>query len=237
MIIYKITNLVNGKLYIGQTTQDLQTRWYKHCHSSSGCVALHNAIKRYGKDNFSVEVIDRATNRSELNDKEKYWIGQYNSISPNGYNLTTGGNDCNYSLQSRKKMSDSIKQHWKSTPFPTSKPVFQFSLDGELLRKWESATKAAESLNLSQPDIMRCCIKQEHYKSVGGFLWSYSEDKPDDYVRLGNGLKQKVQCVETGEVFNSISEAATITGILRQNISKCCRGVQKSAGGYVWKYA
>ena len=85
---------------------------------------------------------------------------------------------------------------------------------------------------------MRCCTKQEHYKSVGGFLWSYSEDKPDDYIRLGNGLKQKVQCVETGEVYGSIREAVRMKYGGNEN---CRRHIQESikygwkVKGYSWK--
>ena len=237
MIIYKITNKVNGKSYIGQTTNSLLIRWYKHTHKSSRCLAIHSAIEKYGKDNFTIETIDTASTKEELNEKEKYWIEFFNTISPNGYNLKTGGNNCTYTEESLKRMSDGIKKHWKNTPFPTSKPVFQFTLDGSLVREWSSATTAASTLGISQPEIFRCCEKQNHHKSAGGFMWSYLKDECLKYEKLGNGLKQKVQCVETGEVFNSISEAATITGILRQNISKCCRGVQKSAGGYVWKYA
>ena len=105
MIIYKITNQVNGKVYIGQTTLSLERRWYTHCHKSSGCVALHNAIKKHGVENFTVEQIDTAMGKPELDLKEKFWIKHYNSLVPNGYNLKTGGNTPVYSDESRKRMS------------------------------------------------------------------------------------------------------------------------------------
>ena len=94
MIVYKVTNRINGKVYIGQTVQTLEQRWKQHCCKSSGCKALHLAIEKYGSENFTVEQIDVACDREELNQKEQYWIQHYNSLSPNGYNLTAGGDGC-----------------------------------------------------------------------------------------------------------------------------------------------
>lgn len=236
MLIYKITNILNGKCYVGQTISKLEQRWYKHCHKSSGCLALHNAIKLYGKENFTIEQIDTATNQDELNVKEKYWIEYFNCISPNGYNLKSGGKDCEYTNESIAKMKASLKKVWENKVSPSAIPIYQFDLSGQFIKQWSSATKAAETLKLSQPDIHRCCSNTPHYKSVGGYIWSYSQEPPMKYERLGNGLKAKVLCIETGETYNSIAEAELITKIKRQNISKCCRGVQKTAGGYHWRY-
>lgn len=105
MIIYKVTNKTNGMVYIGQTTAPLHKRWYQHCHRSSGCRYLHHAILAYGADNFTVEQIDTACNRVELNEKERFWIQHHNCIAPNGYNLKSGGNAPIYSKISRQRMS------------------------------------------------------------------------------------------------------------------------------------
>ena len=53
-IIYKITNRINGKVYIGQTRMSLNVRWWHHCNRKD-CPALHHAIKKYGAENFTVE--------------------------------------------------------------------------------------------------------------------------------------------------------------------------------------
>ena len=105
MIIYKITNKITGKCYIGQTIQSLQRRWYKHCHDNR-CPALRDAIKKYGQDNFTIEVIDTATTIDELNEKEIYWISFYNSLVPNGYNLQTGGKNSRCAESTKKKLSE-----------------------------------------------------------------------------------------------------------------------------------
>ena len=93
--IYKITNTINGKFYIGQTIQNVKERFYQHCATKCSKavsnMAIHRAIKKYGKSNFTVEVIEEIDS-TNLNDRERYWIKYYNSYN-NGYNSTKGGQD------------------------------------------------------------------------------------------------------------------------------------------------
>ena len=93
--IYKITNTINGKSYIGQTIQNVKERFYQHCATKCSKavsnMAIHRAIKKYGKSNFTVEVIEEIDS-ANLNDSERYWIKYYNSYN-NGYNSTKGGQD------------------------------------------------------------------------------------------------------------------------------------------------
>lgn len=99
--IYKITNDVNGKVYIGQTHGTVESRWKAHLNAAKhhskrhGCPYLINAINYYGVEHFSVVEIEKC-NDEDLNDRERYWISYYQSyIEDNGYNLTLGG-DCGY---------------------------------------------------------------------------------------------------------------------------------------------
>lgn len=62
--IYKITNLINGKVYIGQTTQPIEKRFKSHCYKD-GCTKLYNAMKKYGKSNFSIELLESKELNSE----------------------------------------------------------------------------------------------------------------------------------------------------------------------------
>ena len=93
--IYKITNTINGKYYIGQTIQNVKERFYQHCATKCSKavsnMAIHRAIKKYGKSNFTVEVIEEVES-TNLNDRERYWIRYYDSYN-NGYNSTEGGQD------------------------------------------------------------------------------------------------------------------------------------------------
>ena len=94
--IYKITNLQNNKIYIGKTTTCIQERFSKHIYEANtpntkGCMfILHKAFRKYGINNFNIEQIEEIDN-SLLNDREIYWINFYNSMIPNGYNMTFGG--------------------------------------------------------------------------------------------------------------------------------------------------
>lgn len=89
-IIYKRTNLINNKIYIGQTIGEPDTRW---CAEDRSSQLIGKKVREYGKENFKNEVIDFANSKEELNEKEKYWIKYYNSSDSNfGYNRTKGGN-------------------------------------------------------------------------------------------------------------------------------------------------
>lgn len=87
-IIYKITNKVNGKSYIGQTRYTLEFRWRQHIHKKDNTY-FHNAIHKYGVENFSQEILEEC-DVNDLNSKEIFYIAKYDTFN-NGYNLTIGG--------------------------------------------------------------------------------------------------------------------------------------------------
>lgn len=93
MIIYKITNQINGKIYIGLTTESLQKRWRSHKISSRNKnTHLYTAMRKYGIENFAIEVIDETDSFEELGRLERFYIDKYHSQDPNyGYNVTAGG--------------------------------------------------------------------------------------------------------------------------------------------------
>ena len=91
--IYKITNNINGKVYIGQTIKSVQKRFTQHKNNSNKSyfsqIALYKAFNKYGIDNFSYEEVEEISN-DKLDEREKYWIEYYNSYF-DGYNSTLGG--------------------------------------------------------------------------------------------------------------------------------------------------
>ena len=110
MTIYKITNTINGKVYIGQTVNNVQQRWKEHCKPSRASVSVISlAIQKYGKDSFVFEVIDTADSLEELNVKEQTYITSFSCVSPNGYNLNSGGNNYVDSEETRKKKGNARK--------------------------------------------------------------------------------------------------------------------------------
>lgn len=96
--IYKITNLVNSGVYIGQTSKSITERFSDHVTVSNNYVDgtdgyshLYRAMKKYGVDNFIVEEIDSGNSKEELNEKERYWIAYYRSQDVICYNIADGG--------------------------------------------------------------------------------------------------------------------------------------------------
>ena len=93
MIIYKITNIKNNKVYIGQTIRPMKDRFNRHINDAlNNVIDTHfaRAIRKYGKESFIIEQIDTANSQQELNIKEQMWIREYDSINK-GYRDTING--------------------------------------------------------------------------------------------------------------------------------------------------
>ena len=94
MRVYKITNKQNGKLYIGQTKMELYRRFGSHLREAKyggSTSIIHNAIRKYGKDAFEIELLQECQSFEELDEAERRWIAELNTIAPNGYNIEVGG--------------------------------------------------------------------------------------------------------------------------------------------------
>lgn len=95
--IYKITNDINQKVYIGKTEKTVEIRFAEHCRESkkerSKNRPLYRAMNKYGLEHFSVETIEETDNPEE---REQFWIQYYNSYGKNGYNATAGGDGKRY---------------------------------------------------------------------------------------------------------------------------------------------
>jgi group I intron endonuclease len=92
MIVYLVTNKVNGKRYVGQTTGLLHKRWKQHGKPSNNRNTYFvNAIQKYGREKFKVEVLRVCHSKPEMDRVEKFYILKLSTLRPGGYNLTTGG--------------------------------------------------------------------------------------------------------------------------------------------------
>lgn len=87
--IYVITNLINGKQYVGQTSRSIDTRYYEHCYDNRSTSAIHAAIVKYGFKNFKVEELEEV-DITEMDSKEQYWIAKLDTFKK-GYNKNIGG--------------------------------------------------------------------------------------------------------------------------------------------------
>jgi group I intron endonuclease len=115
LIIYKVTNLINGQIYIGKTIRSLKARKRAHLVNAFGNgyrSRFHAAIKKYGKENFKWEIIDRCLFPETLNDLEAHYIRLFNCVAPHGMNLTAGGEGVpgmHHSLEAREKIAAAMR--------------------------------------------------------------------------------------------------------------------------------
>ena len=89
-VIYKITNKINGKSYVGKTTTPLKQRLASHKCADT---VIGKAIRKYGWKNFSVEVLEECDTKEQLNERDFFWIAALNCKTPNGYNRSDGGDE------------------------------------------------------------------------------------------------------------------------------------------------
>lgn len=125
MEVYKYTNKANGKVYIGITTRSVEIRHKEHLKDINDSYLFHRALRKYGIENFLLEVIDSADSLDELLEKEKLYIHLFNSFiyseNPNGYNMTTGGEGTfgySHTEESKAAMSEQRKEYYKTHNHP-----------------------------------------------------------------------------------------------------------------------
>lgn len=222
MIIYKVTNLVNGKCYVGQTRMSLQNRW-KHHRYAHGCSALHSAIEKYGVENFTIEQIDSADTQDELNQKEQFWIAKLNTLSPNGYNLTTGGESPVWCEDSRLRMSESKKGNYPSEE--TRKILREVKL-GE-----RNSFYGKHHTDESKQKIS--ASKKGQLPWTAGQAWS---DENIQKIRLGQKTRKPIRCIETGKCYDSIRHACKQLNLSNGNLGRALRGLAHTCGGFHWEY-
>lgn len=244
MYIYKITNLINGKCYVGQTTQPINIRFSQHCSDSKLRVKnktyLHNAIKKYGRDNFKIEVLVECYSQKELNSKEIELIAQLKTLHPHGYNLRTGGKECGEcSEETKKKISENRKgiypkntQSIKAIDINTNEQFFFIRCS--YLQKYK--------INLK--NVQQCLIKKR--KSCFGYYWEYIS-KEEYETNKNNSLEnfypasKEIKSIKgvnkiTQEefFFEKISDLKKY-GINIQNVGQLLRKERTAAvWGYFW---
>ena len=129
MIIYKITNIVNNKVYVGQTVKSVSIRRSEHVSEAirrNGDGLLGKAIRKYGKEKFLIEPIDSASSKEELDRKEQEWIVKLNShVSNGGYNLAIGGSSRAGWKEDPSKTAIRIAKRYKAVICLETREVFQ----------------------------------------------------------------------------------------------------------------
>lgn len=214
--IYCYTNNINGKKYIGQT-KDVS----KRCHKANykNCIKFYSAIEKYGYENFSFEILENNLTLEEANKKEEKYISFYNTVEE-GYNIKSGGLNNIYSQESKEKMRISNKSKKRIRCIETN-------------QEFESAKEIERILGFANSNIIACCKGKLH--TAYGYTWEYMNQS--SAIQRTDKRKRGVICIDLNQYFSSAAEASRTLNISRPNITNCCQGKLKSAGGYRWKYA
>lgn len=223
-IVYMHKNNINNKVYIGVTKMKPNERWSNgkgYCNQPK----FYNAIKKYGWENFEHTILFENLTKEEAWEKEIEMIKRFDSSNSNkGYNVSKGGKSNNGVPCSEKtKEKISIANKGKNNGFFGKKHT------KEELSKISEASK-------------KMWQKEEHRDKIIKILNKYKKDFKKGNIPWNKGMKgfiipsnmRKVICIETGEVFCSIKEAEKSKKT--SNISACCIGTHKTAGGYHWQY-
>lgn len=175
-VIYKATNMVNGKVYIGLTTQGLKVRKRRHrgdALSGKSNLVFHIAIRKYGWDNFKWEIIDTAERADELNDKEVYWISYYDSYR-NGYNSTLGGEGI-----SGFKIPRTEAHNINNAIAQGAKPFLVYDLNGRFIGEYISKGKCARELGLIHRTLGRTLSSNRKSK---GYILIYKDEFSEELL-------------------------------------------------------
>ena len=193
--IYKITNLINGKSYIGQSV-NINKRFIAHKSAAFNTnnkkynFPLYRAIRKYGIDNFRFDVLEECT-ESELNNKEKYYILEFQTLVPNGYNQDEGGTSCPHYVKLSDDLVDAIIQRLKTSVDNSDVIGNDFGVTGRTIR----------SINAGE-----YCRKDTEKYPIRPHLYSVdriqeSVDTNADEYKIEHIIKESVHyCKECGVV-------------------------------------
>ena len=216
--IYKVTNTVNSKVYIGKTNNFNKRKREHTVYDINNDNIFHKALRKYGLKAFKWEIIDHADTLDEANEKERHYIKKHKSFKPKGYNMTKGGDGGSM---------------WNA------RPVVVLDLKGNYIAEFDSAGECERKMGFLNSCVLECCKGKinHHRKHLFMFLDDYKENGPKKYKKQKKFTKPIIQCDLEGNFikkYNSGIEASKETGISRGRISSALNGHSKTAGDYIW---
>lgn len=215
--IYKATNKINGKSYIGQTINYKNRLWqHRRCYEKEDC-KFHDAIKEFGFDNFEWEVIETCERKEEADNLERKYIELFDSYR-NGYNENKG----------------SVGGH-------NAKSIVCLNLNGDFIKRYDSAADA-EKDGFNNVNVLLCC--KNKLKTCKNHLFMFEEDYDANgsrkYIKPASTSRKKVvQCDLEGNLiarYDSVQEASEKSGANRTTISGVLSKTYKSANGFIFVY-
>ena len=261
-VIYKFTNLVNGKIYIGQTKNSLRKRIISHLSQSNNTNKhkkhyFQRALCKYGLESFDIEILETCA-EYELNKREIYWINHFDTTNPRlGYNCTYGGqgnrNAYVISEDTRQKISEFHKNIWKDPKYRQrqhnirsqitraryKRTILQLDFNGDIVNTWSN------KIDINQAFTSHIYRLRNNTKKIymGGYMWMFQEDRnkmllsAPEIVQLdlNYNIINKFYSIKDASLFiHKISgKHVALKSDLQGKIVKQ-RGTKKA--GYIWMY-
>ena len=167
--VYQHRNLSNGKSYIGMTSQEPKKRWEYGWGYQNNSQMWSDIKESDWNTDWQHNILGKFEDKQEALNLEEMFIWLFDSTNE-GYNTSAySSHSCKHSKESKRKMSDSMTGNHNS---PT-KPVLQFSKNGELIAEYPSEMEACKHTGCDNSSISKCC--KGEYKSTGGFIWRYKK--------------------------------------------------------------
>lgn len=238
--VYKYTNQINGKIYIGQTCQTLEAR-AEGGSGYKGCTHFYRAIQKYGWNSFDVEILKDDLTLDEANYWEEYYISYYDSANDDfGYNIRLGGSNASCNEEARKKISERAKERYKD---PTKNPMYGKKHSLKSLKKMSEikmgennpmyGKKASEETKRKRAKTM----KDKGIKPV--HEWT-EEERQRASIRFkqiaAEHWSRKICCIEDDLYFDTITSGAEYYGVDVSTLAGHLKGRQHTCRGRHFEY-
>lgn len=207
--IYKITNTINQKSYIGKTINSIAERWKEHKNDSKRSYCkdrpLYRAMNKYGIENFTIEQVEEVDIK-DLSNREIYWIEHYHTFS-NGYNATLGGD---------------------------GKILYDYELIAELIKKGKTTKEIIQEIGCCQ-DVVRLVAKKYNLSINGNNPFLESKKRVGQFDKNGNFLRAFDSYADAARWLVDNGYLKVNASGVRSHIGDVCKGKRKTAYQFIWK--
>lgn len=229
---YQTKNLINNKVYIGIHKTNNLNDGYIGCGitrntKSKNKTPFHKAVLKYGYENFKLEILCFFETYEQALEEEAFLVDENWVKSKDNYNVKTGGKQFKFT-----------EEHFNNI----SEDIYQFNLNGELIKKWKSTTEIFNSLGFNKDCITECCRGSK--KKYKNFQWSYNNECSPYKTKNFKNVHQYNLNGEYVNTFLNAKEAFESTGANQTAIIHCCnkslrpngKRRNKTVGGYIWSF-